>query len=49
MNWYPNPVLKFMLRLQNVQVNCLGALGAAANADTGQHYDTLALRSQLSF
>jgi phosphate-selective porin OprO/OprP len=52
-NWYPNPVLKFTLQLQNVQVSRIGTNSAmvpnAANASLGQNFDTVALRSQIAF
>jgi phosphate-selective porin OprO and OprP len=53
LNWYPNPVLKFVLLLQNVQVSRIGTNTAVtpsvANADLGQNFDTIALRSQIAF
>ncbi len=53
LNWYPNPVLKFMLQAQNVQISRIGTNTAvtpnAANADLGQNFDTIALRSQIAF
>ncbi len=52
-NWYPNSVLKFMLQAQNVQISRLnGATAAppiAANGSLGQAFNTVALRSQISF
>lgn len=53
LNWYPNPVLKFTLQFQNVQVSRIGTNSAvvpnAANASLGQNFDTVALRSQIAF
>jgi phosphate-selective porin OprO and OprP len=53
LNWYPNTVLKFMLQAQNVQINRIGTNTAvipnAADADLGQNFDTIALRSQIAF
>ena len=49
LNWYPNPVLKFTLQAQNVQASRIGTLGSTANADIGQNFNTIALRSQLAF
>jgi len=49
LNWYPNPVLKFTLQAQNVQASRIGTLGTTANADIGQNFNTIALRSQIAF
>ncbi len=49
LNWYPNPVLKFTLQAQNVQASRIGTLGNTANANIGQNFNTIALRSQLAF
>jgi phosphate-selective porin OprO/OprP len=53
LNWYPNTVLKFMLQFQNVQIGRIGTdtvpVPAVANADLGQNFDTVALRSQIAF
>lgn len=53
LNWYPNTVLKFMLQAQNVQISRIGTNTAvtpnAANADLGQNFNTIALRSQIAF
>ncbi|MES2255999.1 MAG: porin [Pseudomonadota bacterium] len=49
LNWYPNPVLKFTLQAQNVQASRIGTLGTTANANIGQNFNTIALRSQLAF
>ncbi|MEP6830127.1 MAG: porin, partial [Rhizomicrobium sp.] len=49
LNWYPNPVLKFTLQAQNVQASRIGTLGVTSNANIGQNFNTIALRSQLAF
>lgn len=49
LNWYPNPVLKFTLQAQSVQASRIGTLGAISNANIGQNFNTIALRSQLAF
>lgn len=49
LNWYPNPVLKFTLQAQNVQLSRIGTLGATPNANIGQNFNTIAFRSQLAF
>ena len=53
LNWYPNQVLKFTLQAQNVQASKIGAntvlIPNVANANLGQNYDTIALRTQLAF
>jgi phosphate-selective porin OprO/OprP len=53
LNWYPNPVLKFMLQVQNVQISHLNGAAAVgtipANGSLGQNFDTVALRSQIAF
>lgn len=57
LNWYPNSVLKFELQYQNVDVGRIGTIPAVAgtgghpaisNAEVGQSFDTIALRSQIS-
>ena len=45
-NWYPNPVLKFMLQGQSVQINRVNA--AAPFGSLNQHFETIALRSQIA-
>jgi phosphate-selective porin OprO/OprP len=45
MNWYLNPVIRFMLDWQWVDVNRFNTAGA----QVGQKYNAVALRSQLSF
>jgi phosphate-selective porin OprO/OprP len=53
LNWYPNQVLKFSLQLQNTQVSRIGtntvAVPTIANADIGQNFKTIALRTQIAF
>ena len=45
LNWYPNSVVRFLLDVQNVEVDRLNAGGA----QIGQEYQAIALRSQVSF
>jgi phosphate-selective porin OprO/OprP len=49
LNWYPNNALKFELQFQNVEVSRIGTFQNVANSSVGQSYDTIALRSQISF
>jgi phosphate-selective porin OprO/OprP len=49
LNWYPNNALKFELQFQNVQVSRIGTFQSVPNSSVGQTYDTIALRSQISF
>ena len=44
-NWYLNPIVRFMLQGQHVDIDRL----TAAGAPLGQDYNTIALRSQLAF
>jgi phosphate-selective porin OprO/OprP len=45
LNWYPDPVLKFMLQVQNTQVSHINA--ATPFGSLNQNFDTVALRSQI--
>jgi phosphate-selective porin OprO/OprP len=45
LNWYLNPDIRLMLDYSHVQVDRLNAAGA----DIGQEFNTIALRSQLTF
>jgi len=49
LNWSPTAQFRFMLQVQNVQTERIGALGGNPNADIGQTYQTIALRSQFTF
>jgi phosphate-selective porin OprO/OprP len=49
LNWSPTDLFRFALQAQNIHIERIGALGANPNADIGQTYWTLALRSQISF
>ncbi|HUJ46115.1 MAG TPA: porin [Rhizomicrobium sp.] len=55
LNWYPNAALKFELQFQNVDVDRIGTIpagfghGVLSNVQIGQTFNTLALRSQVSF
>lgn len=53
LNWYPNTALKFILQAQNVQISRIGTNTAVtpniANANLGQNFDDIALRSQIAF
>jgi phosphate-selective porin len=53
LNWYPNQVLKFTLQVQNTQVSRIGTntvlVPNVANANLGQNFNTIALRSQIAF
>jgi phosphate-selective porin OprO/OprP len=52
-NWYPTPIVRFMLDYQHVRIDRLSPSAAAyatpAGAQIGQSYDAVALRSQLAF
>jgi phosphate-selective porin OprO/OprP len=53
LNWYPNQVLKFTLQAQNVQASKIGTnnvvIPTVPNANLGQNFDTVALRTQIAF
>jgi len=55
LNWYPNSEIRFALQAQNTQISRIGTIpagaghGAIANAQVGQSFNTLALRSQIAF
>jgi phosphate-selective porin OprO/OprP len=53
MNWYMNPVVRFMFEYQDVKIDRLSPNAATfatpTGAQIGQHYHALALRSQLAF
>jgi phosphate-selective porin OprO/OprP len=53
LNWYANAVVRFMLQYQDVRVDRLSPSATSfqtpVGAQIGQHYHTLALRSQLAF
>jgi phosphate-selective porin OprO/OprP len=53
LNWYWNPTVRFMLDVQDVKVERLSPNAATyvtpVGAEIGQHYQAVALRSQLSF
>jgi phosphate-selective porin OprO/OprP len=52
-NWYPNPIIRFMLDYQHVRIDRLSpsatAYSTPVGAQIGQTYNALALRSQLAF
>lgn len=52
-NWYLNAVVRFMLQYQDVKVERLSpnavTFQTPVGAEIGQHYHTIALRSQLAF
>lgn len=52
LNWFPNPVVRFLLETQDVSVERLnpGTVGlATVGAQIGQDYRTVVLRSQIAF
>jgi len=53
LNWYPTPIVRFMLDYQHVRVDRLSPSASAystpAGAQVGQSYNAVALRSQVAF
>jgi phosphate-selective porin OprO/OprP len=49
LNWSPTEMFRFMFQFQNVQIDRIGTLGTTPNAEIGQTYQSIALRSQLTF
>jgi phosphate-selective porin OprO/OprP len=49
LNWFPTSQFRFTLQGQAVQIGRIGALGTNPNANIGQNYQTIALRSQFAF
>jgi len=53
LNWYPNSVIRFMVDYQHVKISRLspnaGTFQTPVGAEIGQHYNSIALRSQLAF
>lgn len=53
LNWYPSPIIRFMLDYQHVRVDRLSPSASAYSTPTGaqigQSYDAVALRSQVAF
>lgn len=53
LNWYWNPVIRFMVEYQHVKIDRLSpsavTFSTPVGAQIGQTYDTIALRSQLAF
>ena len=53
LNWYWNPTVRFMFDLQDVKVQRLSpnatTFSTPVGAEVGQHYQAVALRSQLAF
>lgn len=52
-NWYPTPIVRFMLDYQHVRIDRLSPSAAAYSTPTGaqigQSYNAVALRSQIAF
>jgi phosphate-selective porin OprO/OprP len=53
LNWYPTPIVRFMLDYQHVRIDRLSPSASAYStppgAQIGQSYDAVALRSQVAF
>jgi phosphate-selective porin OprO/OprP len=53
LNWYPNPVVRFMLDYQDVRIDRLSpsasAFATPTGAQIGQHYHAISFRSQFAF
>ncbi|HEY2357522.1 MAG TPA: porin [Phenylobacterium sp.] len=53
LNWYPNSFVRFILQYQDVRIDRLSPSATTfqtpVGAQVGQHYSTIALRSQFSF
>ena len=53
LNWYPNSVVKLMLEFQDVRVGRLSpsatSFATPTGVEIGQHYHTVAMRSQFAF
>ncbi len=51
LNWYLNPTIRFMIEAQDVKIDRLAPNGFSTpnGAEIGQHYNTVAVRSQVQF
>ena len=52
LNWYPNSVVRFMFQFQDVTIDRLSAATSfttPVGVQIGQHYNTIAVRSQMAF